>query len=123
MRDVEKLRRHSRALDAEVVVVIRWRGGEIDRLMDEGHASVVGWVMALLAGLGWETAAEVTFAVRGERGSIDVLAWHAASRTLLVVEVKTELTSLEETFGVTMLSSAWRPRSLPTASAGRRRRL
>jgi hypothetical protein len=33
----------------------------------------------------------------GERGSIDILAWHAPSRTLLVVEVKTELTSLEET--------------------------
>ena len=33
----------------------------------------------------------------GERGSIDLLAWHEASRTLLVIEFKTELTSIEET--------------------------
>jgi len=97
MRDVGKLRRHAAALDADVVVTVRWRGGEIDRLLDEGHAAIAGWVVRMLAELGWEVQAEVTFAVRGERGSIDVLAWHASSRTLLVVEMKTELTSLEET--------------------------
>ena len=31
----------------------------------------------------------------GERGSIDLVAWHAASATLLVIEVKTALTSKE----------------------------
>jgi hypothetical protein len=35
--------------------------------------------------------------VFGERGSIDLLAWHESSRTLLVIELKTELTSVEET--------------------------
>jgi transcriptional regulator with XRE-family HTH domain len=93
----DKLRRVVGALDAELVLSIRWRGGEIDRLLDEGHAAIVGWVVTLLDGLGWEVQPEVTFAIRGERGSIDVLAWHAASRTLLVIEVKSELTSLEET--------------------------
>jgi hypothetical protein len=39
----------------------------------------------------------VRFAHFGERGSIDVLAFHAASRTLLVIEVKTEIASVEET--------------------------
>jgi transcriptional regulator with XRE-family HTH domain len=97
MRDVEKLRRHGRVFDAEIQLSIRWRAGEMDRLLDEGHASIVAWVVGLLGELGWEVHPEVTFAVRGERGSIDVLAWHAPSRTLLVVEVKTELTSLEET--------------------------
>jgi transcriptional regulator with XRE-family HTH domain len=97
MRDVGKLRRHAAALDAHVVITVRWRGGEIDRLVDEGHASIVGWVVRMLAELGWEVHTEVSFAVRGERGSIDVLAWHEPSRTLLVVEVKTELASLEET--------------------------
>jgi hypothetical protein len=31
----------------------------------------------------------------GERGSIDILAWHAGQRILLVVEIKTELASLD----------------------------
>jgi hypothetical protein len=96
-RDTGKLRRHAAALDADVVISIRWRGGEIDRLLDEGHATIVGWVMGALVDLGWEVAAEVSFALRGERGSIDVLAWHPKARVLLVIEVKTELTSVEET--------------------------
>ena len=94
---LDKLRRLGGALDAELVLTVRWRGGEIDRLLDEGHAAIVGWVMALLEDLGWETQPEVTYAVYGERGSIDVLAWHASSRTLLIVEIKSELTSVEET--------------------------
>jgi transcriptional regulator with XRE-family HTH domain len=94
---LDKLRRIGGALDAELVLTFRWRGGEIDRLLDEGHAAIVGWVMGLLESLGWEAQAEVTYAVYGERGSVDVLAWHAPSRTLLVVEVKSELTSVEET--------------------------
>jgi hypothetical protein len=40
---------------------------------------------------------EVTFSHYGERGSIDVLAFHPTMAALLVVEVKSELTSLEET--------------------------
>jgi len=95
--DMSKLRRHAAALDAEVFVSIRWRGGEIDRLLDEGHAAIVGWVVTTLTGLGWEVHPEVSYSVRGERGSIDVLAWHVDTRTLLVIEVKTELTSIEET--------------------------
>ena len=97
LRDLSKLRRHAAALDAEVFVSIRWRAGEIDRLMDEGHAAVVGWVVSTLTHLGWQVQPEVTYAIYGERGSIDILAWHADTRTLLVVEVKTELTSIEET--------------------------
>ncbi len=97
MTDLRKLRRHAAALDAEAFVAVRWRGGEIDRLLDEGHAAIVGWVVSTLTALGWEVAPEVSYSVRGERGSVDVLAWHAQSRTLLVVEVKTELTSIEET--------------------------
>jgi hypothetical protein len=42
----------------------------------------------------------VTFSIYGERGSIDLLAWHSETRTLLVVELKSELTSIEETLDV-----------------------
>jgi transcriptional regulator with XRE-family HTH domain len=91
------LRAHARALDAELVLELRWRAGELDRLMDEGHAALVDAVTNALARLGWEVRPEVSFAVFAERGSIDLVAWHPATATLLVVEVKTELTSIEET--------------------------
>jgi hypothetical protein len=57
---------------------------------------VVGAVIRLLA-KAWQVKAEVSYSEFGERGSIDVLAWHTAARSLLVVEVKTELISIEET--------------------------
>src|SRR5215203_4511675 len=97
LRNLNKLKAQAAALDAEMFVTIRWRGGEIDRLLDEGHATIVGWVAATLTSLGWQVQPEVSYAVFGERGSIDILAWHPETRTLLVVEVKTELTSIEET--------------------------
>ena len=48
-------------------------------------------------GAGWSVQPEVSHSVYGERGSIDLLAWHEATRTLLVIELKTEITSIEET--------------------------
>lgn len=90
-------RRIARALGAEVVVSVRWRGADIDRLRDEGHATLVGEVARRLAAGGWLVATEVTYSRFGERGSYDLLAFHPERRTLLVVEVKTELVSAEET--------------------------
>src|SRR5687768_13903990 len=42
---------------------------------------------------------EVSFSVYGERGVIDVLGWHAESRSLLVIELKTALVDLNELVG------------------------
>jgi hypothetical protein len=71
---------------------------------------------------GWEVAVEVTFAIYGDRGSVDVLAWREPTRTLLVVEVKTELASIEEALrrldvkarlGAEIVKSrGWRPRTI-----------
>jgi hypothetical protein len=36
----------------------------------------------------WEAVPEATFAIGAERGSVDVLAWHAPTATVLIVEVK-----------------------------------
>ena len=87
----------ARALGAELVIGVRWRGAEIDRVRDEVHAQIVAATAALLEAEGWLTATEVTYSWYGERGSIDLLAFHPATRTLLVVEVKTEIASVEET--------------------------
>lgn len=53
--------------------------------------------MASIESEGWSSQPETSFSSFGERGSIDALAWNPRTRTLLVVEVKTELTSIEET--------------------------
>jgi transcriptional regulator with XRE-family HTH domain len=86
-----------RAVDAELVLIVRWRGGELDRLLDEQHAWLGGRVTDIMTLNGWTVVPEVTYSIFGERGSIDLVAWHAASRTLLVIELKSELTSIEET--------------------------
>ena len=94
------LRKLATAIGAEAFVRIRWRGADLDRLIDEGHATLVGAVVELLTSVGWVVHTEVSFSVYGERGSIDVAAWHEATRTLLVIEVKTELVSIEETIRI-----------------------
>jgi transcriptional regulator with XRE-family HTH domain len=94
---INAIRTVAAALGAELVLFLRWRGGEIDRMLDEGHAALAGAVIAALQRDGWQVRTEVSYSAYGERGSIDILAWHALTRTLLVVEVKTELNSVEET--------------------------
>ena len=84
------------AVGADVVTTVRWRGGQLDRLLDEAHAALVGAMADLLRRHGWQVLTEVTYAEWGERGSVDILAWHAATRRLLVVEIKTEIASAEE---------------------------
>jgi len=85
------------ALDANVWLDVWWRGGMIDRLLDERHAALVGTVAGTLTSWNWEVVPELSYSEFGERGAIDLVAWHAGSRTLLIVEVKTELVSVEST--------------------------
>ena len=91
------LRRVVEGLDASLVIDVRWRGGALDRLLDERHAALAATVATILRTDGWHVEVEVSYSRYGERGSIDLLAWQASSRTLLVVEIKSELTSIEET--------------------------
>jgi transcriptional regulator with XRE-family HTH domain len=95
---VRSLRRLLLALDAALWLELRWRGGEVGRLLDEDHARLAGRVAQELQATGWTVRTEITYAEFSERGSFDVIAWHASTRTLLVVEVKTELDSAEATF-------------------------
>ena len=85
------------ALDATAWLDVSWRGGIIARLLDERHAALVGAVASSLTSWRWEVVPELSYSEYGERGSIDLAAWHADSRTLLVIEVKTELVSVEST--------------------------
>lgn len=84
-------------LGARVVCRLLWQGEGLDRLLDATHAAIVEQVVRILTGLGWEIATEVSFNHFGERGSIDVLAFHPTTRALLVVEVKSVVPDVQAT--------------------------
>jgi transcriptional regulator with XRE-family HTH domain len=70
-------------------VRIQFHGEGMDRLRDRAHARMVEDVVSLLVAFGWVVETEVSFNHFGERGSIDILAFHARAGTLLIIEVKT----------------------------------
>ena len=92
---VHTLRRICEPLDIDLHVYGRWRGGELDRLLDAGHAALQALFTCQLEAAGWRVRVEVTFSRYGERGSIDILTFHAATRTLLVVEIKTFIADVQ----------------------------
>ena len=92
--DVDRL---AVGLGASLDIRLRWRGEQLDRLLDEGHARLVELVVALLRASGWEVAVEVSYSHWGERGSIDVFAFHGATGVVLVVEVKSVVPDSQST--------------------------
>jgi transcriptional regulator with XRE-family HTH domain len=66
----------------------RWQGEALDRLLDEDHTTIVDALAAVYRAAGWMAAVEVSFNVYGERGSIDLLAWHPPTGRVAVNEVK-----------------------------------
>jgi transcriptional regulator with XRE-family HTH domain len=93
------IERIAEPLGASLQLVARWRGEQLDRLMDAAHAALQQAVAALLADLGWEVRVEMSFNQYGDRGRIDLVAYHRAMRIVLVVEIKTALGDLQETLG------------------------
>jgi hypothetical protein len=87
----------ARALGARLSVSMTWNGEALDRLLDADHAALVDIVAATLSDLSWEVAVESSFSIRGERGSIDILAFHPATGTVLVIEVKSVVPDIQPT--------------------------
>lgn len=94
IRVVEKI---ALAMDASASLRLYWHGEELDRLLDAAHAGLVEQVVAILRSRGWEVVPEATFSIYGERGSIDVLAFHPGHGALLVIEVKSVVPDLQAT--------------------------
>jgi transcriptional regulator with XRE-family HTH domain len=90
------LERVAAALEVTLRLESSWRGGDGDRLIDSEHAAVVEGVVSDLRAAGWEVLLEYTFNHYGERGSVDVLGWHVGSRALVIIEVKSRLTDLQD---------------------------
>lgn len=87
------------SLQADLDVSLRWNGTEMDRLLNAGHSAMHEVVAARLLAAGWEAVPERSFSIWGERGVIDVVAWHAPTRALLVVELKTEIVDVQRLIG------------------------
>ena len=90
------LRRVAGASGVGLQLAPRWSGGDLGRLLDAAHAALVEHVVAILRASGWEVVVEYSFNHFGERGSVDVVAWHRMARALLIVEVKSRLIDVQD---------------------------
>ncbi|MFZ5853474.1 MAG: helix-turn-helix domain-containing protein [Chloroflexota bacterium] len=110
-------------LEARLDLTASWRGGDLDRLVNARHGALHDVLAHRFAGLSeWESAAEVSFSIYGERGVIDRLAYHAGRRMLCVIELKSELTDPGGLVGqvdryrrlgpVIARDRGWKPRSV-----------
>jgi transcriptional regulator with XRE-family HTH domain len=93
---VDTIRRIAQALEMEIVFEARWRGGELARLRDSEHAALVERCVKILKRHGWQVIPEYTFNHFGDRGSVDILAWHPEHEVLLIVEVKSRITDMQD---------------------------
>lgn len=98
---IDRIRAIGAALDIRVDVSPRWRGGELDRLLNRRHSELHESVARTFAARwpAWILAPEVSFSIYGERGIIDLLAWQPGRRALLVIELKTEVVDVNELLG------------------------
>jgi transcriptional regulator with XRE-family HTH domain len=92
---VRTLHRIAEALGARAPVSLFWQGEGLDRLLDAAHAGLVDLVVAILVADGWQVIPEATFNHFGERGAIDVLAWHPEHGAPLIVEVKSVMPDVQ----------------------------
>ena len=87
------------ALGGRLDLRLFWNGPELDRLLDAGHAWMGAAVKRRLERWGWIVRVEVSYNRYGERGRIDLLAWHPATGVLLVIELKTMLVDVQALLG------------------------
>jgi len=97
---LDTVRRVAAVLDCRIDLTPRWRGGDLDRLVNAHHSQLHEQVARRFAGSrGWMVAPEVSFAIRGERGVVDILALNRERDAILVIELKTEIVDVNEMLG------------------------
>ena len=94
---VEDVEKWAAALNARLVLELRVDGQR--PLTDERHAAIQSWLVSFLRAAGWLVEAEVSFNHFGDRGRIDVLAYHPSLGVMLVVEIKTRLDDVQDVLG------------------------
>ena len=130
---LEVVRRITAALDIRVDLVARWRAGDLDRLLNSRHSALHEQVARMFRDdlPPWAIEPEVSFAVYGERGVIDIFAWHPGRRALLVIELKTDIVDVNDLVGTvdrkrrlarTIAARAWLGSGFGVRLGDRRRR-
>lgn len=94
---LSELERWATALNAHVIVDLRVEGER--PLTDARHADLQDWLVRTLRSVGWIAEPEPSFNVYGDRGRIDVLAYHPSIHILLVVEIKTRIDDVQDLLG------------------------
>lgn len=87
------------AVDLPLLWDIGWQRQEIDRLLDADHAGLAADLASLLTAARWVVRSEVSFNHYGDRGRIDLLAYHEPLRVLLVIEIKTAVVDVQDMLG------------------------
>jgi transcriptional regulator with XRE-family HTH domain len=87
------------ALGGRIDLRVFWNGPDLDRLLDAGHAWIGASIKRRLERWGWVVQVEVSYSRYGERGRIDLLAWHPVTGSLLVIEVKTAMVDVQQLLG------------------------
>jgi transcriptional regulator with XRE-family HTH domain len=94
------LRHVAAVLEIRLDLIPRWRGGDLDRLLNAHHSALHERVARDFGRRsGWIFLPEVSFAIFGERGVIDIFAFHPGRRALLVIELKTDIADVNELVG------------------------
>jgi transcriptional regulator with XRE-family HTH domain len=98
---LDTIRRVAAALDVRVDLVPRWRAGDLDRVLNARHSQlhelVARWFAKELPA--WILAPEVSYAIYGERGVVDIVVWHPGRRAILVIELKTDIVDVNQLIG------------------------
>jgi len=98
---LDTIRGVAAALDVRVDLIARWRAGDLDRLLSARHSRLHELVARhfVVRLPEWNLNPEVSFSIFGERGIVDLVAWNAAHRSLLLIELKTEIVDVNELIG------------------------
>ncbi|MEX0625888.1 MAG: helix-turn-helix domain-containing protein [Chloroflexota bacterium] len=96
---IQGVRRIGSALDLRLGFDAGFRGAELARLRDADHARLAEWLTRRLERFGWTVVPEASFNQYGDRGRIDLLAFHAVTNTLAVIEIKTVIAEIQDLLG------------------------
>jgi len=89
---LSRVRAIAAPLEIRVELLPRSRGGDVDRVVNARHAALSEAVIAWLGRFpGWVVRPEVSYSWFGERGVVDVIAWHAERTAMLEIELKTTI--------------------------------
>src|SRR5262249_46491787 len=98
---LETLRDVCHAVGLRLTLEVRGHGADVERLIGARHSAMHEAIARLFADLpDWGASPEVPSAISPGGGATAAPAGHEPTRSLLVIELKTELADIQDTVGV-----------------------